>query len=79
MATVVVMATELTISWNGIEGVGQISSAGQTIPMIIGIGHVARILYIWIFGDIDAKYRDRHDKRATASSTDFVLEGSPID
>ncbi len=59
VAGTVVAATELTIQWNGIENVNGISSAGQTIPMIIGIGLIVRVVYIALFGDLDDRYRIR--------------------
>lgn len=49
VASVVTAATELTIQWNGIEGVADVSSAGQTIPLVIGIGLVTRVLFVGIF------------------------------
>ncbi|KAN0110780.1 hypothetical protein V8E51_007167 [Hyaloscypha variabilis] len=53
VAGVVVTAIELLIRWNGIQGVNSVSTAGQTIPMIVGIGLVARVVYIGMSGDID--------------------------
>jgi len=72
VAIAVVVATELTIEWNEISGVGDISSAGQTIPMVIGIGLVTRIFYIAIFGDIDAEYRELNDENVAAGRTEFL-------
>ena len=53
VAGVVVTAIELVIRWNGIEGVDSVSTAGQTIPMIVGVGLVARVVYIGMSGDVD--------------------------
>jgi hypothetical protein len=50
---VVVTAVELLIRWNGIQNVDNVSTAGQTIPMIVGIGLVVRVLYIGLSGDVD--------------------------
>lgn len=50
---VVVTAVELLIRWNGIQNVDSVSTAGQTIPMIVGIGLVVRVLYIGLSGDVD--------------------------
>ncbi|KAH8655007.1 hypothetical protein BGZ60DRAFT_435415 [Tricladium varicosporioides] len=50
VTTTVVVATELTISWNSIVGVWEISSAGQLIPVILGIGLTCQVLYIGFFG-----------------------------
>ena len=36
-----------------------ITSAGQTIPLIIGIGLIIRVIYIALFGDLDDRYRIR--------------------
>jgi len=49
----VVTAVELLIRWNGIQNVDSVSTAGQTIPMIVGIGLVVRVLYIGLSGDVD--------------------------
>lgn len=48
-----VTAVELLIRWNGIQNVDNVSTAGQTIPMIVGIGLVVRVLYIGLSGDVD--------------------------
>ena len=40
------VATELTIHWNGILGVKDISSAGQLIPVAIALGLFCRVIYI---------------------------------
>ncbi|KAF2472760.1 uncharacterized protein BDR25DRAFT_365913 [Lindgomyces ingoldianus] len=49
VALTVTVATELVIDWNGIEGVNSLSSAGQTIPFLIGLGSVLRIFYVYWF------------------------------
>lgn len=46
VALAVTVATELTISWNEIGGVGSLSGAGQTIPFAIGLGALVRVLYV---------------------------------
>lgn len=51
VASSVVVATELTIHWNGIMGVMDISSAGQLIPTVIAIGLFCRILYVSYHGE----------------------------
>jgi hypothetical protein len=43
----VVLATELTIKWNSIRGVNSLSSAGQTIPFVVGLGALVRIFYVY--------------------------------
>ncbi|OCK94895.1 uncharacterized protein K441DRAFT_677132 [Cenococcum geophilum 1.58] len=49
VATTVIIGVELTICWNKIQDVHDISSAGQTIPMILGIGALIRVIYVWKF------------------------------
>ncbi|KAF1997790.1 hypothetical protein P154DRAFT_524525 [Amniculicola lignicola CBS 123094] len=49
VALAVTVATELTISWNEIKGVNNLSSAGQTIPFIIGLFALIRIFYVYLF------------------------------
>ncbi len=74
VASTVITATELTIRWNGIQNVGSLSSAGQMIPMFIGIGQVSRILYLAIFGDVDNVYR----KRVRVDGTKSLYAGNLI-
>jgi hypothetical protein len=69
----VILATELTIQWNEISGVGSIDSTSQTIPLVIGIGVLIRVLYIYYWGDIDGHYRRDHRSRR-APSTVFTEE-----
>ncbi|KAF2245280.1 hypothetical protein BU26DRAFT_607578 [Trematosphaeria pertusa] len=45
----VTAAVELTISWNEIDGANTLSGAGQTIPFVIGLGALIRILYVYFF------------------------------
>jgi hypothetical protein len=53
-ATFVVVATELTIEWNHAQAVNTLSSAGQLIPFVIGLGVIVRVLYVWLkSGPID--------------------------
>lgn len=46
-ASIVVVATEMTIDWNGISDVNSLSSAGQTIPFLLGFALVVRLLYLY--------------------------------
>jgi hypothetical protein len=69
VAGTVVAATELTIEWNGIEGVGDLNSAGQLIPMLISLGLVTRVMYIKITKISD--YDDSDDSDAGSSSDDW--------
>ena len=43
----VVLATELTIKWNTLRGVNSLSSAGQTIPFIVGVESLVRVFYVY--------------------------------
>ncbi|KFY97459.1 hypothetical protein V500_02052 [Pseudogymnoascus sp. VKM F-4518 (FW-2643)] len=72
IASTVIIATELTIRWNGIQDVGSVSDTGQMIPMIIGIGQVCRILYLGVFGNLDKEYQD--NTRRIRNSLHFVAE-----
>ena len=46
VASTIITATELTIKWNKIQGVNSLTSAGQTIPLLIGIAAILRIVYV---------------------------------
>ena len=48
VASTVIAGTELTIKWNKIQGVNSLTSAGQTIPLLIGIATILRIAYVRI-------------------------------
>jgi hypothetical protein len=56
VASVVVLATELTIKWNGLRGVNSLSSAGQTIPFIVGVGSLVRIFYVYAKPKIQRRF-----------------------
>ena len=46
---IVVLTVELTFEWNHIQGVNTVASAGQTIPLAIGGGLLARVVYVFLF------------------------------
>ncbi|KAK4241712.1 hypothetical protein C8A03DRAFT_40933 [Achaetomium macrosporum] len=55
VASIIVAATELTIQWNNISGVNDVSTAGQIIPVIIAAGLVSRVVYVYLFEEeVDA-------------------------
>lgn len=62
VAVVVTVATELTIQWNNIEDVQLISSAGQTIPLILGFGSFARVCYIYFKKKLYGSTEDSSDE-----------------
>jgi hypothetical protein len=43
--SVLVIGTELTIQWNGIKGVQNLSSIGQLIPFTLGVGGLIKVVY----------------------------------
>jgi len=49
VASIVTAATELTIKWNMITGVNDLTSAGQLIPFLIGVALVLRVVYVGFF------------------------------
>ncbi|CAH0046500.1 unnamed protein product [Clonostachys solani] len=46
VCAVIIVATELTISWNGMKTLYEIDSAGQTIPFVVGCCVLARVIYV---------------------------------
>lgn len=46
VALAVTVAVELTVAWNEIRGVAGVEGAAQTIPLVVGVGAVVRILYV---------------------------------
>ncbi|ORY09095.1 hypothetical protein BCR34DRAFT_383813 [Clohesyomyces aquaticus] len=69
IATTIVSATELCIHWNQISGVNSINSAGQTIPLVIGIGNLVRIIYVAIKSHFFAKKQDESDVQVQATQS----------
>ena len=49
VASMVTVATELTIKWNLISGVNDLTSAGQLIPFLIGVALALRVIYVGFF------------------------------
>jgi len=60
VASSVAVATELTIRWNQITDVRDVSSAGQLIPLVIGAGLIIRVIYVGWFRKGKAK-EDAYD------------------
>ncbi len=83
VASTVVAATEFTIQWNSIIGVGDLNSAGQLIPMLIGVGLVTRVVYVGIIkGDDyddseDGSSSDSHDWPGRVPSLDGISYVEP--
>ncbi len=48
VVTVVVVAIELTVQWNNLNGVNDLSEASQTIPLIVAAGLCTHAVYAWI-------------------------------
>ncbi|TVY73587.1 hypothetical protein LSUE1_G006853, partial [Lachnellula suecica] len=70
VATSVATATELTVRWNRISGVLDLSTAGQLIPLIIGGGLIIRVIYVGIFHKQDGK--DDAESNASIQADPFV-------
>ena len=58
IAVVVNVAVELSIAWNGIQGVNAIGSAGQLIPTVIGAWAVLQVVYVYLFGEGGDPFED---------------------
>lgn len=63
-----VIQVEMTIVWNHIDGLKTLSSLGQLIPFILGVGGLLNVLWVkWhlarkgIREDVDANFRPRSD------------------
>jgi hypothetical protein len=39
------LAVELTLRWNGVSGVYGISSTGQVIPFVVGVGILVTVIW----------------------------------
>jgi hypothetical protein len=71
VSVMVITAVELTIHWNGTKNVNSLSSAGQTIPFVIGMAAITRILYVRYF----KKFNSREHP---GSSSNRSLSRSPV-
>jgi hypothetical protein len=76
VASTVVAATEFTIQWNSIKGVGDLNSAGQLIPMLIGVGLVTRVVYI---GTIKGDNYDDSEDGSSSGSEDWPARVASLD
>ncbi|KAM3078953.1 hypothetical protein ACMFMF_003879 [Clarireedia jacksonii] len=56
--TIIIIAVEVSITWNRISGVGNMNSAGQLIPFFIGLGAILRVFYVG-FRDWNVRSDDR--------------------
>jgi hypothetical protein len=56
VASLVILATELTIKWNKLRGVNSLSSVGQTIPFIIGVGSLVCVFYVYLEPILAARF-----------------------
>jgi hypothetical protein len=43
----VIIAVELTLKWNHVRGVNDVTSAGQLIPLIVGLGTFVGMVLNW--------------------------------
>lgn len=62
----VIVAIELTIEWNEIEGVGDIDAAAQTISFTIGVVAVSRVAYTYYVSrreEVGEEFLDERDRR----------------
>ncbi|KAL9073481.1 MAG: hypothetical protein Q9161_002902 [Pseudevernia consocians] len=75
VASTLLAATELTIRWNKIKGINTLSSAGQTIPFLIGVGALARILFVYRYGPSPLDDIHSYRKPGLASATDRIAWG----
>ena len=69
IASIVITATELTIQWNNLTGINDVSTAGQTIPLIIGATSIVRVLYV--------AFLKKDDDDGTESSGPYSLDRVP--
>lgn len=51
MCVELILSIELSIYWNHIGGMGNVGTPGQLIPAIIGIGGLAKVVWIWLSRD----------------------------
>jgi hypothetical protein len=75
VASVVVAATELSIQWNNLTDVNDVSTAGQTIPVIIAAGLVARVFYVFFWPDHDKEVSSHFKWDTSTDTTERVILG----
>lgn len=77
-----VSSTELTIRWNKIQGVNNITAVGQLIPFIMGLGLFTNIVYLLVkkYGPIRFEGgSDAQDEEASGEQTDSGKHSLIID
>lgn len=75
VASTIVAETELTIKLNKIQGV----KAGHTMPLLMGVATVVRIVYIRLSRGPPRSYQDSHGgSRSTEAHHEGPLEPEPI-
>ena len=47
MLSVLVIAIELTLQWNSVTDVNDVSTLGQLVPLMVAAGMVAHVPYVW--------------------------------
>lgn len=82
VAIVVIIATELTIQWNNLTDVNDVSTAGQTIPVIIAAGLLLHVLYVSVNPDHDKEIQralnpKKRKYRPTRRYEGPIMTGSP--
>ena len=73
---IVMVATELTIQWNQITGVCELSSAGQTIPLVVGGGLMLRVFWKAYWRDEEDLDPHTDSRRESRRTKDVVTEGT---
>ena len=43
-----VLAIELSLYWNSISGVTNMGQVGQLVPLVVGIGGLVKVLWVWL-------------------------------
>jgi hypothetical protein len=82
---VLIAAVELTIQWNEVDGINNIDTAAQTIPLILSAGIVIRVLFLLYVGteedsssDEDEHTRVRVSVHETRRETTEIPPPPPV-
>lgn len=74
VALLATLAIELTVAWNEIPGVNILSTVGQTIPLVIGLGGFVRVLYVSMFYEQVARSPSRSTSISSRRPSEVDIE-----
>jgi hypothetical protein len=60
--SLVITAIETTIQWNSITNIDSLASPAQAVPFVLALACLVRVLYVYLVGDVDERFRVRYGR-----------------